>query len=233
MLKWIWGKRSRLKKSNDKDKKRKVQMNRKQFIKKIFQTGICGCGAVMGFGQAADQEWIRDLEKKMIDGAETPPWAKVEKAEHWFKSLMENMDTLLDKETKIELMQACGRACFIRAFGVAPEEKPTAEESEKFLQSLKSRGYELKQEKEMVTVIYNWGRDHQNPWGLIMRDGYCMCPLVEKGPPGLSPTFCYCSTGYVKESFQRYFQQTVTVALLDSLKMGGKDCVFKVQISKL
>jgi len=223
-------------------------MNRKQFIKKIIQTGICGCGAVMGFGQgfgsplnisklkenySADQDWIRDLEKRMIKGAETPPWAKVEKAEHWFKALMENMDTILDKETKIKLMQACGRACFIRAFGVAPEEKPSAEDSQKYLQSLISRGYEVRQEKEIITVIYNWGRNHQNPWGLIMRDGYCMCPLVEKGPPGLSPTFCYCSTGYVKESFQRYFHQSVTADLLDSLKMGGKDCIFKIQIHNI
>ena len=162
-------------------------MNRKQFIKKIFQAGMCGCGAAMGFGQSADQDWIKDLEKRMIKGAETPSWAKVEKAEHWFKALMENMDALLDKETKIGLMQACGRACYIRAFGVAPEEKPSAEESERFLQSLKSRGYEVIQENGSTAVIYNWGRDHQNPWGLIMRDGYCMCPLVETGPPGLSP----------------------------------------------
>jgi hypothetical protein len=223
-------------------------MNRKQFFRKIFQTGICGCGAALGFGrvlgsiqnisgpndnQSTDQDWIKGLEKRMISGSETPPWAKIEKAEHWFKSLMEHMDTLIDKEAKIKLMQACGRSCFIRAFGVAPEEKPSAEESQKYLQTLKSRGYEVRQEKEMTTVVFNWGRDHQNPWGLIIRDGYCMCPLVESGPPGLSPTFCYCSTGYVKESFQRYLNQPITVELLDSLKMGGKDCVFKIQFPKI
>ena len=74
------------------------------------------------------------------------------------------------------------------------------------------------------------GQDPQNPAGLIMLDGYCMCPLVESGPPGLSPTFCYCSTGYVKEIFERTTGKPVTVDLIESLKMGGKDCVFGITI---
>lgn len=64
----------------------------------------------------------------------------------------------------------------------------------------------------------------------MLQDGYCMCPIVESGPPGLSPTFCYCSTGYVKEAFERHIGKPVKVELLDSLKMEGKDCIFKLAI---
>lgn len=220
-------------------------MHRKQFIKKMLQTGLCGCGAIMGIGHYLRNEgaglpsqdrpqtehgWVETLEKRMIKGSETPAWRKVEKSESWIKDLMNNVDALLDEETKIKLMQECGRACFTRAFGVAPEEKPTPEEARRYLLALKARGFKVRQEGNKTIIVYSWRQDHQNPWGLILGDGYCMCPIVETGPEGLSPTYCYCSTGYVKESFNRALGKPVKVELLDSLKRGGKDCIFKIEV---
>jgi hypothetical protein len=143
------------------------------------------------------------------------------------------MDVLFDKETRIKLMKACGRSCYNNAFGVASEEKPTLEGARRYLQALKSRGYEVRQERDKTIIIFNWGRDHQNPQGLVLGDGYCMCPVVETGPDGLSPTFCYCSTGYVGEIFERAIGIPVEVDLLDSLKKGGKDCIFKIEFKSL
>ncbi len=220
-------------------------MNRKQFIKKMLQAGLCGCGAIMGIGQSlrsdggrttsqeqppVEQGWIKTLEKRMIKGSATPAWRRVEKSESWIKDLMDNMDSILDEETKIKLMQECGRACFTRAFGVASEEKPTPEEAGRFLETLKVQGAKIQQEGDKTVIVHSWGRDHQNPWGLILGDGYCMCPVVETGPEELSPSYCYCSTGYVKESFSRALGKPVKVELLDSLKKGGKDCIFRIEV---
>jgi len=70
--------------------------------------------------------------------------------------------------------------------------------------------------------------------GRSFGDGqYCMCPLVESGPPGLSPTFCLCSTGYVREIFERQLARPVTVELVESLKTGGRDCVFRVTVREI
>lgn len=223
-------------------------MRRKQFIKKMFQAGLCGCGAIMGIGQSlrsagghsksleqtpAEQEWIKTLEQRMIKGSATPDWRRVEKSESWIKDLMDNVDTMLDEETRIKLMQECGRACFTRAFGVAPEEKPTIEEARRYLEALKAQGAKVRQEGDKTVILYSWGRDHQNPWGLILGDGYCMCPVVETGPEELSPTYCYCSTGYVKESFSRALGKPVKVELLDSLKKGGKNCIFRIEVPNI
>lgn len=220
-------------------------MNRKQFIKKMLHAGLCGCGAIIGIGQSlrsegkrltsqeklpAEQGWIASLEKRMIKGSATPAWRKVGKSESWIKDLMDNMDSILDEEIKIKLMQECGRACFTRAFGVASEEKPTPEEAKRYLEALKVRGFKIRQEEDKTVIIYSWGRDHQNPWGLILGDGYCMCPIVETGPEELSPTYCYCSTGYVREIFIRALGKPVNVELLDSLKRGGKDCIFRIEV---
>jgi hypothetical protein len=220
-------------------------MNRKQFIKKSLQAGLCTCGAALGLGWSSQNKFKKttpqnsspateglmlDLERRMIKGSKTPAWRRLEKAELWIKDLMEHMDALLDQETKIKLMQACGRSCFIRAFGVADENEPTSQEQKRYLELLGSRGFEIRREGNVIAFTFNWGRDHQNPTGLIMSDGYCMCPQVETGPPDLSPSYCYCSTGYVKESFERTLGKPVKVELIDSLKMGGKDCIFKVEV---
>ena len=200
--------------------------------------GMCGCGAALAAGafsqshvapSQGDQNWIHDLEKRQIKGAETPDWRIKEKARWWIKDMMDNMDTLLDETVKINLMQACGRSCYLRAFGVADEKKLTPGQIAQNLSGLKNRGFDIQGKNGVTTLTYSWGRDHQNPQGLILHDGYCMCCLVDTGPHGLSPTYCYCSTGYVKESFQRLLGP-LEIELLDSLKMGGKDCIFKLTL---
>ncbi len=218
-------------------------MDRREFVNTALRAGLCCCGAAsalhargMGdkgkFGTPEQTpDWIRKMEQRMIKGAESADWLKYEKSAAWIKDLMDNMDSLLDLETRRRLMQANGRACYLRAFGVASDEKPTAEYAQGFIDSIKKDGNEVKEEGGKTIVIFNWGRKHQNPQGLILQDGYCMCPIVESGPPRLSPTFCQCSAGYVKEIFARYTGRTVEkVEVLDSLKMGGRDCVFRVEL---
>ena len=218
-------------------------MDRKEFLKKFMKAGasVCCCGAVMALNSKAQQftspsdsninptGWIPDLEKRMVQGSVTPDWNKMEKTIEWIKHLMQNMDNLMEPEARIKLMQACGRSCYIRAFGVASEEKPSAETVKGFFQYLEKGGHELKREGNSSYFIFNWGRDHQNPWGLMIRDGYCMCPIVES-IPGLSPTYCNCSAGYVKELFERYIGKTLKVEIVETLQTGGKDCIFKVII---
>jgi len=217
-------------------------MDRKVFLKKLIKTGVVCCGAACGKALAGGTEgpsaqentappWIADLERRMIKGSESPGSVKSEKAEFWIKELMDHMDGMLDPETKIKLMRACGRSCYLRAFGVASQKTPTHDELGRYLEALEQSGYALSRVSDTVSFTFSWGRDHQNPWGLIIRDGYCMCPLVESGPSGLSPTFCYCSTGYVAEMFRRMTGTPVEVDLVESLKTGGKDCVFRIRIT--
>ncbi|HQT92614.1 MAG TPA: DUF6144 family protein, partial [Candidatus Kryptobacter bacterium] len=61
--------------------------------------------------------------------------------------------------------------------------------------------------------------------------GYCLCPLVESGPEGLSGTYCDCSVGYVREMFRTYTGKAVSVELLESLKRGGRTCRFGITVN--
>jgi hypothetical protein len=166
----------------------------------------------------------------MIKGSESPDWLKSEKAGRWIKWMVDELDSQLDEPTRKALLKNCGRECYNYAFGVASTQKAPPEVAEVFLKRMEAGGYQVTRENGTLTILYNWGRDHQNPWGLIMSDGYCMCPIVESGPPDLSPTFCQCSAGYVAEMFERYLGKPAEVEVLESLKGGGSDCRFRIVV---
>jgi hypothetical protein len=209
-------------------------MDRKQFLKQSLLTGLGCCGAALGFGrnlanpEEQSASLTEDLTRRIREGAKSPDWRKMEEAGMKFKAMMDHMDEMLDQETKIKILNACGRSCFINAFGVADERKPTPERAEAYLQNLEKSGIEVRREKETITVFFRWGAK-QNPYGLSMQEGYCMCPIVESGARGMSKSYCNCSAGYVKEALERATGKTVLRAeVLESILQGDKDCRFKV-----
>lgn len=205
-------------------------MDRKQFLAGMVQacTAMCCGGAAAAAGQAgaagSRADWIDALETRMKEGSRSPAWRRIEFAEGWVQRLLDNMDTLLDVETRSRLMQACGRACFINAFGVAPDGGPVPGALERFLEAGKGQG--VRREGDAVFFQY----DNVNPQGTGIPDSLCLCPFVESGPERLSPTYCQCSAGYVKEMFERMTGTTVAVEVLESLRTGGKVCRFKVSL---
>ena len=217
-------------------------MNRKQFLNVFTQTcvGIGCCGAA--FAQAmlsadgqslrTDQQWIGDFEKRLVGATETPGWERARKAEIWIKDIVKNMDVILDEETKVKLMQANGRCCYDHAFGVADERAVPPENAERVLKYFESKGHKLERSGDTTILHFSWGKDHQNPWGLVLGDGYCMCPNVEKVKGDISPTYCLCSTGYVREMFKRLLGKPVEVSLVESVILGADDCRFRVMISE-
>jgi len=220
-------------------------MDRKEFLTTSIRAGLCGCGALATWAAglaavtevepgapagsvAAGQRLSDDLAGRMRRGSESPDWMKYDKARSWIKSMIDNLDEMVDDETKIKLMHACGRACYNRAVGVADARKPTPEEAEVFLGRLEQAGYKIERGPEHMTIFVGW-YGKQNPWGLSLKEGYCLCNAMEENVPGLSPTFCNCSAGYVKEIIERGTgRRAKSAEVLESLKMGGKDCRFKV-----
>ena len=219
-------------------------MKRKEFLKKFLKTGASACCCAVAFVHGiraqltgsdpefdpGGQEWIAAMEKRMREASKTPDSNRFQKAMTWIKDLIDNIDGILDHETRIKLMHACGKSCYIDAFGVASNDPPSARLAENWMTYLRNAGYEIQEGGDVTVVNYSWGRDHQNPWGLMIKDGYCLCPIVESIPKGLSPTFCSCSAGYVKEMFQRYLGKPVDVELVETLQMGGDDCRFRIKI---
>ena len=155
----------------------------------------------------------------------TPIDKRMAFAQTWAKRMMDNLDKEVDEPTRTRLMQANGRSCFLGS-----GRKPFEGGLDAFIEAVKKWSGDgpppIRREGDVVYFDYV-----ANPAGLKVADGWCLCPLVERGPDGLSGTFCECSVGYVREMFSQVTGNPVRVELLESLKRGGKACRFRIHLS--
>ncbi|MGD2090331.1 MAG: hypothetical protein PVH61_29410 [Candidatus Aminicenantes bacterium] len=130
----------------------------------------------------------------------------------WLANLMKNMDTHLEEETKIKLMEECGRSC---------AQNSIKEEALKYQGKLDDWLGKMKkwvgvknihQQQDRIQVVYD----------------KCFCQLVQDIPPILSASFCHCSRGWLMEIFETVLEKPVTVEMEDSIMKGGKQCRFSV-----
>ncbi|MEW6364908.1 MAG: DUF6144 family protein [Acidobacteriota bacterium] len=152
---------------------------------------------------------------------------KIEFAEGWIKRLMDVLDQTTDGETRRRIMEANGRACAANYIASSGREiKPVAFAD--WVERLKQRPDDGSIRVEGRTIYFQYLKNYQ---GLDAPESFCLCPLVESKPKGISGTYCQCSVGYIRELFSRTFGQSVQVELLDSVLRGGKRCKFKIEVA--
>jgi len=194
-------------------------MDRKEFLKR--SVGAC-CGA----GLLPLTDPVLGQEK-----ATAPPVSdcnhRVTQGQKVIRRLVSELDNNVDQAVREKIMQNCGRACFEGAHGKRPAEAPKAEDAARFLDGMRKYLGEdgVKQVGTQMVVYFKYTA---NPRGLKVADGYCLCPILEDAPKDISPTYCLCSVGYVREIFERRLGKTVNVELTESVLRGGKGCNFKV-----
>lgn len=200
-------------------------MNRRNFVSSTIKSGAVVCAATC----------LGGLEKTIAGtlppvSKETSCEGKVNFGQTWIKRFMDVVDNVLDEKTAQRLMEMNGKTCYLGSLEhrkINPSDIPK-QTLEEMVQGInKYAGEDAAELKDEVIEF----RYVKNPSGLKVADGYCLCPIVENGPEGLSGTYCHCSVGYVKEMFSLYLKREVDVELLESLKRGGKTCRFKITIS--
>jgi hypothetical protein len=195
-------------------------MNRKEFLAG-FSVAAATIVLARDIGWAGEQP-AKDANKTGTSSKETPLDKKYDFAQTYIKRLMDVMDAELTPEQRSALLEANGRECFRQA--KYPKFPGTLDDFIKMV-SEKEGPDVIRREDNTIHFRYV-----QNPRGLRTDDGYCLCPLVEKGPPDLSGTFCECSVGYVREMFSQMADKPVKVELTESVKRGGKACRFVIHV---
>jgi predicted hydrocarbon binding protein len=135
--------------------------------------------------------------------------------EGWIKHLVESIDEHLDEETKIELMESCGRAC--ARSGPVHAARECQGNLDRWLVTLRK---------------WHGGKEYVQRDGDIVRliCNECLCPAAKDIPQGLSGTYCYCSLGWMKETFGAVVGKTVGVELLQSIVRGAERCEFAITL---
>jgi predicted hydrocarbon binding protein len=133
----------------------------------------------------------------------------------WVVNLLDELDRMVDEETRVRLLEGCGRKCIGRSFvakaeAIAKKSKNMGE----FLDGLGRVWKHLHVDKDGVFVIYE----------------RCYCPLVRGYAGKVSPSFCNCSVGWIKELFETALKKPVKVKKITTIRQGSKQCRFKVTI---
>jgi predicted hydrocarbon binding protein len=133
----------------------------------------------------------------------------------WIKSLMENLDAKVDEETRVKVLENCGRTCISRSFIKRAQAcKNSARNIDEFLDKLSQIWSHLQRDGDNIYVAYE----------------RCYCPLVKAYPDKLSPTFCNCSRGWIKELFESVLERPVNIELEKSIRQGDDVCRFRVRL---
>jgi len=131
----------------------------------------------------------------------------------WIKSLTESLDSQCKPELRAKILESCGRNCIPRSFiKRAQILKKESKDMNDFLEKLGKKWKHMQRDNDNVYIVYE----------------KCYCPLVKDYPEKLSPTWCNCSRGWIKELFESALERPVEVKLEKSIKQGDSLCKFEL-----
>jgi hypothetical protein len=209
-----------------------TSMNRKEFLKGIGMACACSCVCAMAtsLGSVTAQDSSKPSEGK-AEGAQTKKprsQERIEFTEKWAVRFFNVLDANLDATTRKKIMMANGKACLL-AWQKETNKKPRTQalslaDFAKFVKEKIPRDYQI--EGNVIYFQYNEAAETGSP----SAENHCLCPMVETKPAGLSPTYCLCSLGYVKEMHEQMFKKPVEVELMSSVLRGDPRCKFRITV---
>ena len=128
--------------------------------------------------------------------------------------MLDALDKEVDEETRVRILESCGRKCIGQSFvakaeAIAKKSKST----EEFLDGLGKV----------------WKHLHvSGDGGVFVVYDRCYCPLMKGYEGKVSPSFCNCSVGWIKELFEMALKKPVKVEKIGTIKQGNKQCKFKI-----
>jgi hypothetical protein len=208
--------------------------NRKQFFAGVGRACVCSCvgamAASLGVADAQESEKKASEKAKAASVPAKVPRSheRIEFTEKWAVRFFKVFDENLDEATRTKVMMANGKACLL-AWQRETNQKPrpqavTLENFAKWVKASQSTAYRV--EGNVIYHEYTVAAET----GLPSPEKHCLCPMVETNPPGLSPTYCLCSLGYVKEMHEQLFKKPVKIELLSSVLRGDARCKFKMTV---
>jgi len=217
------------------------KMDRKEFMATLGRTGarVCMCGAVLGMTAASRADSPEpDTPGEAGNTVGEPPPSKpgeksaaravkrMEFVDTWVPRFFQVVDEQLDEPTRKRLMAANGKACFC-AWAPDLPRRPEPATPERIAAWVAGRGRAAGYWMDGAAVVFEYVGSAET--GESSPENICLCPTVEaQDATTMSPTYCWCSVGYVKEMHERVFGRPVEVELVHSVLMGDTRCQFRI-----
>jgi hypothetical protein len=202
-------------------------IDRKHFVAALGAAS-CMCAAVSGMRAALAEEPPPAPPSK--PGERTPERAvkRMEFVDGWVKRFFDVVDHTLDPEVRNRLMEANGAACFA-AYAGPPAHPPGPDALARFTAWIADKGAASGYAMDGNTISFTYLGSAET--GQAAPAGVCLCPMVEAQSAGsISPTYCLCSVGYVREMHRRLLGRPLQVELVDSVLKGAQRCSFRITL---
>lgn len=124
---------------------------------------------------------------------------------------MNAIDTTLDWETRLRLMEACGRGCFER-FDFKQEIARRSQGSLENLIAAYRQNFEIWREADLIHIRYG------------ERSSGCYCPAARFRPAAAGDLLCECTRMTHQAIFETALGRPFRVEILESLRRGGQTC---------
>jgi predicted hydrocarbon binding protein len=171
------------------------------------------------------------MSKKVMEDSDviTEKTDKTKVAE-WVRGAMERLDALVGEETRIRIMENCGRDCAHvnkRVIDRAKLRRKKFNSADEFLEAEQKKpmaGTRLVREDNVLYQFYT-------PKTFI-RPMRCYCGLLRGLPDRetVSKTYCHCAKGFVKKFWESVLERPVKVELMKSAVSGANECKFAIHL---
>ena len=187
-------------------------MDRRTCVKSLLTFGVC-CGVLptLGLGNTLNPTIAPNPDDELAALKQEKEFIV-----NWVHDLLETMDKVLDEETRVKLIEGCGRGCFDRhQFKKDIAEKGKGD-IDKLIEAY-DQNFEVWKDGEFVHVRY----------GKISKR--CYCPAAQIRSPKPNDIHCECTRATHQTVFETALGHPVHVEIVESLRRGGQTCHFKVK----
>jgi len=164
----------------------------------------------------------------------------------WVKGAMERLTAAVNEETQKEIMAGCAHIFPEARIQELRAQYQRLGDIDKLLELMgqdRSVGEHsfYSAPRRQGNIIYTT-KIPFNPKGyeeaeseVVKRYHYCHCPLVKEAileGEKISPTFCYCGSGWFKRLWQGILEKPVKVEMLQSVLQGDDCCTFAIHLPR-
>jgi hypothetical protein len=158
--------------------------------------------------------------------------SKEEQISEFTSHVMGRLDELVEEPQRDEIMRNCGHDCLLEYSDVILEAKQRRSECKtvrEFLEAEEGKTIRGITITSVRGLIYQTYRPHS-----FEKPMRCFCKLFRHLPPEkqVSPTYCHCSEGFVKDYWQAVLDRPVEVKILESAIAGGNQCAFEIRFEE-
>lgn len=181
-------------------------MERREFTQKLAAIGICPfIASKLSLSDNKDDESFKMLkaEKEFIG--------------NWLTDLLNSMETVLDRDTQVKIIEGCGRGCFNRHQFKKDIAIKGAGDLDKLIEAYK-QNFEIWKEGNYVHIRYG------------ETSAQCYCPAANYREAKPNDIHCECTRTTHQTIFETALNQPFKVDIVESLRRGGKTCHFLVHL---